>query len=614
MPGLIGVVQRAPEQDVRVLFDTLLAPMRRNSRVRSDTCVAADGRWALGRVQLDRGQANSCPTGADDIRVFFHGDLHNEAALRASLEMENIPLPAKGVDALLATLYRLYGRDIASRLQGAFCAAVVDEKTKQLVLINDRLGSYFLYWFNGPQRFVFAPELKAVLRDPAIKAALDPRAVADYLTFGFLLGDKTLTEQVQLLPAASTLTYNWADGGCRLERYWNVEEMFQGWEGDQTEYVAALRQAFNAAVQRALAGDHKVGMSLSGGLDSRAILSAIDCGHLPISTYTLGIKGCADEVIARKLARRSGTQHRFCELDGRYLGEFIDNLQKMVALTDGMYLTHGLTEMLALQFLEDVDFAVLLRGHGGELAKTSLAWPLHTDARIHHMDSAEELIPYLLGRVNYISGGVSLRELFTEPWYAQVAGEARCSLEASLAKVRLSPADLCSYLYLMEHHRRFTVASLELFRSQFDVWLPFVDHEFLTVLFRAPSQWRDGTAIHRAIIGGNDPALLKVRNSNTGAPGGAGPMLEAVLDKLNSLGKRLNLYGYRHYHNFEGWMKRTLIESVETVLLEPDSLTRDMYRQETLRRMMEETKRGHADHSYLFQIFLILELWQREYL
>jgi asparagine synthase (glutamine-hydrolysing) len=178
--------------------------------------------------------------------------------------------------------------------------------------------------------------------------------------------------------------------------------------------------------------------------------------------------------------------------------------------------------------------------------------------------------------------------------------------------VSLSPPDLCSYLYLTEHHRRFTIASLELFRNYVEVRLPFVDEKFLRVLFRSPVSWRDRTDIHRAIIGSNEPALLKVRNSNTGAPGDAGPLVEKLCDKMNSLFKRFNLYGYRHYHNFERWMKQKLLESVEQVLLHPTSLARGIFREAGLRRLIEETQRGVADHAYLLQILLILELWQQE--
>jgi hypothetical protein len=228
------------------------------------------------------------------------------------------------------------------------------------------------------------------------------------------------------------------------------------------------------------------------------------------------------------------------------------------------------------------------------------------------MRSKEEFVPYMLQRVNYISHGVALRELFTEEWFAQMDGTAHQSLAKSIANVHLSPVDLCGYLYLTEQHRRFTVASLELFRTLFEVRLPFVDADFLNVLFCAPAPWRDGTAIHRAIIGTNHRALLRVRNSNTGAPGSAGPFLETIFDKVNSVGKRLNLYGYRHYHDFEHWMKQMLVETVEKMLLTSDSLSRGIYREAALHRLLEETRRGVADHGYLLQILLILELWQQE--
>jgi asparagine synthase (glutamine-hydrolysing) len=612
MPGLIGAVQRFPDCDVTDVFSTLLVPMQRHGHLQTEVCVAPDGRWALGRVHL--GILHPAPqlTGDDALKILFHGDLTNEVELRQEVEAHgHVPVP-DGIIGLVAALYHTSGSRCATQLKGAFCAAIVDQPAKQRVLVNDRRGSYCLYWWHGPERFVFASELRVLLRDPAMHATLNPRAVADYLAFGFILGDKTLAKQVRMLSPASTLTYRWDDGRCTLERYDRLDHSFQPWEGTKAEYLGALGQVFKGAVQRTLMGEHRFGMSLSGGLDSRAILSAIDCAETPISAYTLGVKGCADEVIASKLARITGVKHRFYELDGQYLGEFVANLQAMVSLTDGMYLSHGLTEMLALQLLDKADFTVLLRGHGGELAKVNLAWPLHTDERIHAMHTHEEFMSYLLHRLNHIRGQVSLRDLFTEDWWARVEGEARHSLEESIADVALTPADLCSYLYLEEHHRRFTIPSLELFRNSVEVRMPFLDDDFLTMLLRAPAAWRDSTAIHRAIIGVNLPALLGVRNSNTGAPADAGPVLELILDKVNSLFKRLNLYGYRHYHNFDVWMQQMLVDSVEQVLLTPACLERRMYREDTLRRLIAETRQGVADHGYLFQILLILELWQRE--
>src|SRR5262249_18310704 len=114
------------------------------------------------------------------------------------------------------------------------------------------------------------------------------------------------------------------------------------------------------------------------------------------------------------------------------------------------------------------------------------------------------------------------------------------------------------------------------------------------------------------LIGAYNRAYLRVRNPNTGAPAGAGPVLEAVLDKVNSLFKRLNLYGYRHYHSFDGWMRQSLIDAVQQVLLDPETLQRGVYREGTIRRLIDEARSGNTKNDYLFQVLVPVELWQRE--
>ena len=82
--------------------------------------------------------------------------------------------------------------------------------------------------------------------------------------------------------------------------------------------------------------------------------------------------------------------------------------------------------------------------------------------------------------------------------YKRALSSAR-SLEQSVQGVSVRPADISSYLYLTEHHRRVTIASLELFREAVEVRLPFVDAGFLGVLLRGRPEWRAGTSIHRAL-------------------------------------------------------------------------------------------------------------------
>src|SRR5262249_54935529 len=151
--------------------------------------------------------------------------------------------------------------------------------------------------------------------------------------------------------------------------------------------------------------------------------------------------------------------------DHSYLRDFLPNMARMVSITDGMYLSHGLTGMLAIQFLEETGIGVLLRGHGGELAKAHLAWPLHTDERVNGITSLDELVPYFSARANYVTPNLPLSRILT-PEASRAAGDGtRTTFAQALQNTHLSPADACSYLYLRELNRRFTVPSLELFRT-----------------------------------------------------------------------------------------------------------------------------------------------------
>jgi asparagine synthase (glutamine-hydrolysing) len=438
------------------------------------------------------------------------------------------------------------------------------------------------------------------------------RAVADYLTLGAVLGDKTLAEGVQLLDPGTVLVYGMRDRRVTMHPYVQIESFFRQTWTDRGAYLEAVQAAFTQAVGRAVTSTEPIGLSLSGGLDSRAILSAINGRTSALRTYTLGVDGCADQAIAAQLSRIAGTRHRYFELDRSYLRDFLPNMAEMVSLTDGMYLSHGLTEMLAVRFLGETDIGVLLRGHGGELAKAHLAWPLHTDARVYELRSVDELIAYLSARANYVTRDMPLAAILTPEAHGRAGAGAPESFRTVLAGSRLSPAECCSYLYLRELNRRFTIPSLELFRTRVDVRLPFLDPQFLQVLLAAPAKWRDTTEIHRALTNAGIPRLLKVRNSNTGAAADAGPLAEFVLDKANSALKRLNVRGYRHYHNFDDWMRKGLLDSVEAELLAASARVQQFVAKPTLQALVQQSRQGAADRSYLLQVLLILELWQRE--
>ena len=158
-------------------------------------------------------------------------------------------------------------------------------------------------------------------------------------------------------------------------------------------------------------------------------------------------------MIGYQLARMAHSRHRFVALEEGALANLLPMTERMVSLTDGMYTSDGFTEVLALQAFEQSDFSVLLRGHLGELAKASTAYPFHTDSQVNAMSSREGLVPYLVARLESINHGSSARELFTDEWQeAYDEDAARRSVDTALDGVDLTPPDLCTYLYLHEYH------------------------------------------------------------------------------------------------------------------------------------------------------------------
>src|SRR5262249_24759699 len=282
----------------------------------------------------------------------------------------------------------------------------------------------------------------------------------------------------------------------------------------------------------------------------------------------------------------------FVPLEEHYLADLLPLTSRMVSLTDGMYTSHGFTEVLALQAFEQSDFTVLLRGHAGELAKASTAWPLHTDTAVFEIRTAEELLRHLVAGFEALNHPSAAQGLFTPQWGAAWdPARAGVSMKRTM-DIDVSPPNLCSYIYLHEFHRRVTVPSLEIFREVVEVRLPLADVDFIECLFQAPPEWRNGVSVHQSLIARGKPEYLKIRNPNTGAPAGAGPLQEFVLDKVNTVLRRLNVYGYRHYHAFDGWMRRSFLEIAEQVLTAPPSLDRALLQPQALLAVLERAKSG----------------------
>jgi asparagine synthase (glutamine-hydrolysing) len=273
----------------------------------------------------------------------------------------------------------------------------------------------------------------------------------------------------------------------------------------------------------------------------------------------------------------------------------------MIWLSDGMYHPHESTEMVALDYFKRAPFKILLRGHGGEMAKAALAYPVMVKPEVYKLNRGDQVLDYIFNVTNLVLRDIDPVGLFTPDCYLHMKGAARQSLIESCASVseKLAPADVCLFYYINEHIRRQVVASLEIFRSQIEVRMPYVDEAFLKLLLQLEPQKRNTGEIHFELIKRCMPELIKVPNSNTGAALDANRFQLFILDKFHSVMKRLSIFGFRHYTEFQDWYRKSYKFTVEKMLFSQMITENRIFNDDYLRSIFIQHTSGNKNYAHL---------------
>jgi len=202
--------------------------------------------------------------------VVLNGEIYNHRELRAELARDGHVFHTRSDTEVLLRMYEAWGERCLDRLRGMFAFAVWSGRTRRLWLVRDRLGIKPLYYYWNGHVLVFGSELKALRHHPAVPRAVDRAALDQYFTFGYVPAPATILSGVRKLEAGHALQVS--AEGLRDEMYWDVD--FTP-DGDRRRRAAPeeLRSAMADAVETELFADVPLGVLLSGGLDSTAVLS-----------------------------------------------------------------------------------------------------------------------------------------------------------------------------------------------------------------------------------------------------------------------------------------------------------------------------------------------------
>jgi asparagine synthase (glutamine-hydrolysing) len=614
MPGIIGLADTTPEAGLAALFADMTKRMGRYPWYRENRHVDERAGVAMGRISLGFVNAAQQPAVNEDrsLLAVMDGELYDYDEQRRALEACGHKFQGESQAELLLHGYESRAKEFFAGLHGKFVAAIWDKKQRRLILTNDRFGMRPLYYSKLRGRLLWASEIKALLADPAVCRQGHLRGIAQFFTFGQLLGEDTLLKGVRLLPAAGWLIYDLRTDRLKLDRYWRLTELKGNIGG--TEAAEQIDAAFAKAVDRYTAGTDHLGLSLSGGLDSRTILAAVPADR-PITTVSMGVAGSIDGRGAEQMARLRRCPHHACVLGDGFLARFGNYLKQMIHLTDGHYLSQCLI-MPTLPVYRDLGIQVLLRGHAGELMHMHKAYNFSLDKQAWAIRDDASLEEWLYGHLQtYMLDGVE-NALFAPAHRREIGHLARESLRACLRESQgiRPPLQRIWHLFISQRLRRETALSLVKFGSFVETRLPYLDNELVDALLSAPPEMKLGEELQTHILRRRMPAFLNVANSNTGTRVGAGPVARAFGKTRLKVLAKLGVRGYQPYERLGLWLRRELRPLVCDLMLSERCLERGLFDPDAVKNVVQNHLSGRRNHTFLLMALMIFEIGQREFI
>ncbi|MCX8024123.1 MAG: asparagine synthase-related protein, partial [Thermanaerothrix sp.] len=405
------------------------------------------------------------------------------------------------VNDFLIKTYCEGGSEALGYLNGGVCAAVWEGDLQRLSLVTDFLGLRPLFYLHQPGRLAFASEIKALLTLGWIQPSINEEALAEWLAFEVLDGDRTLFKDIKRLPPGAILRYQ--DGRVRVYPYAHLGycEGFSDWS--ETQWVGAFIETLRQSLQRRLADPQGYILPLSGGLDSRLLLALLSKDLkriLPLVTY--GDRSSRDVDRARRMGKEVRYPHHILFLNREYPKEFamacVERTEGFLNIID----SHG----WVLNHLPR-PYQVLVLGNGADLF-------LNT-AEASYSPEIKALPDPLEAYLTYVNDLFKLSEW--EHWFIPDFVSRFRDLPRQRIEEEVNQTPGATLSLKLDTHRLFfyevdyVLHGLSVIRPRFEYTEPFLDRELVNLMLSLPPDLRAKRRLEKMALAHANPQLARIK-------------------------------------------------------------------------------------------------------
>lgn len=297
--------------------------------------------------------------------IVYNGEIYNFRNVRRELEQAGESFVSHSDTEVLLHAYAHWGAECVQRFRGMFAFAIWDARRHSLFLARDPMGIKPLYYAKVDRYFLFASEIRTLLGTALIPRRLDHSGLVNYLTFGSAYDPLTLIAGVQALPAGHTLV--WHDGTLHRSHYWDLidsEANGKKVPSDQGSINQHLQPLLEESVRLQLVSDVPVGVFLSGGIDSSALVSILSRGGVTPSTFSIVFreKEFSEAEYSRLIASKFRTDHHEISVSQE---DVLSSIPEAVAAMD-LPTMDGVNTFFVSRETRKAGVKVALSGLGGD--------------------------------------------------------------------------------------------------------------------------------------------------------------------------------------------------------------------------------------------------------
>ncbi len=605
MPGIVGIINIIHRdkgiEGINLMLNSMMQEPFYNSGTYTDDSLGVSVGWIC-----HKGSFSDCMPIWNEkktLLLVFFGENFTDLDLFDKLKARHHKFDNTNASYLIH-LYEEKGIDFLQDLNGWFSGLLIDIPKRIFLLFNDRYGMQRIYFHETQDAFYFSSEAKALLRVHPELREVDPRGLGEYLCCGCVLEYRTLFNKVFRLPGGSAWQFH-SGGRIEKQHYFKARD----WEDqpwlEKQFFFEKLKTTITSILPRYFRGEQKIGISLTGGLDTRIILALMEipAGKYPCYTFGGTYRDCYDVKIARKIADLCGQNHQVLPLDGKFLTRFPEYAEKTVYISDGcldvsaspeVYLNGLAREMAPIRMTGNFGGEVL-RGIGGLLKANPPYQDLFSaDLQDQFRMAAETLGDLIRGVENPVSFN-----LFTE---------------ISLLR---------NNYFLAE-------------QSQLIPRSPYLDNDLVALMYRAPTRIRGNRDLSLRLVAEGNPLLYSVVTDRGYAGNKKVPLALLNRKYLEFLVKAEYAYdygmpqwlaktdhslsrfhleklflGHHKFTHFRIWYRDALAGYIRTILLDEKALNRSYLNRKKVEAMIDGHLRGVGNYTTEITKILTLELVHR---